>query len=116
MCGGGGGIGGIAGALIGGAVGYLGGGATGALSGMAAGAGVGGAVGNALSPENLPEIKMPSIDLKGPASSNMGTGETGALVELGSDTVKAGRLSKTGTGSQSGGSKVSGLGSGGLRI
>ena len=114
MCGGGGGggWGGIAGAVVGGLVGYMGGGgAAGALAGAGVGAGVGGAVGNAISP---PE--MPILDIKGPASGNMGTGETGALVELGSDSAKNNRISSKGTGSQASGRTVAGLGAGGLRI
>ena len=117
MCGGGGGggWGGIAGAVVGGLVGYMGGGgAAGALAGAGVGAGVGGAVGNAISPPEMPD--MPILDIKGPASGNMGTGETGALVELGSDSAKNNRLSSKGTGSQASGSTVAGLGAGGLRI
>ena len=120
MCGGGGGgggWGGIAGAVVGGLVGYMGGGgAAGALAGAGVGAGVGGAVGNAIAPPEIPKIDMPILDIKGPASGNMGTGETGALVELGSDSAKNNRISSKGTGSQASGRTVAGLGAGGLRI
>jgi hypothetical protein len=120
MCGGGGGgggWGGLAGAVVGGLVGFSGGGgAVGALAGAGVGAGVGSAVGNMVDPVETPEIDMPIMDIKGPASANMGTGETGALVELGSDSAKNTRLSSKGTGSQASGSTVAGLGAGGLRI
>lgn len=120
MCGGkggGGGWGGIAGAIAGAALGYVGGGGiTGALTGLAAGGGIGGAIGNAIAPAETPEYNPPILDIKGPASSNMGTGETGALVELGSDSAKAGRLSAKGTGSQASRNTMSGLGKGGLNI
>lgn len=118
MCGGGGGgggWGGIAGAVVGGLVGFSGGGgAIGALAGAGVGAGVGSAVGNMIDPVEAPD--MPIMDIKGPASANMGTGETGALVELGSDSAKNTRLSSKGTGSQASGSTVAGFGAGGLRI
>ena len=120
MCGGGGGGGGgggIAGAVVGGLVGFSGGGgAIGALAGAGIGAGVGSAVGNMIDPVEAPDPYMPIMDIKGPASANVGTGETGALVELGSDSAKNTRLSSKGTGSQASGASVAGLGAGGLRI
>ena len=113
MCGGGG-LGGLAGALVGGAVGFMTGGSAGVLAGATGGLGIGGMLGSMLDPTPAATYNFPEI--KAPGTNNMGTGETGALVELGSDSDKAERLSSTGTGRQSGGSSVAGLGSGGLMI